>query len=326
MKSKSIFCESRIDYKYENVFSRLDGINTIEGTYLHLLKQLLKSKDSRYHIRYISYRGKILTPLRILVIFFVCKLTGSRILWSCHNIYEHNVPSKRENDFLRFILCRVSNKIVVFHEDIKKELPKWAKKKIFVACFGNYRSFIENQNEPNEEFLKGYQEWLKANNKTNPDIISVSAAKRNNLKPLILGVQEKKLSTLIIAPNRKNQILKGQYKNIFFFSGFVRKELKTILNTREKIIGYIGHDNMSVPTSIYMYASYGIPILCLDHKPLNTIIHDYKIGVVVKDSSSIGECYQNIQKNYDFYKTNCSHFLEKNSWDRSAEVHAKVFL
>ena len=97
---KYILCESRLDFKYKMIFSKLDkDFVIIEGGFIKLMKVLIRKK-SFYHIRYIKYRGPIITSLKLLIIFVFCKFSQSKIIWSCHNIYEHNFSSKKFNDLL----------------------------------------------------------------------------------------------------------------------------------------------------------------------------------------------------------------------------------
>ena len=96
---KIILSETRVDFKYKNIFGRNSDLQVIDGGFIELLKILVKKK-SYYHIRYIKYRGYLLTPLLILVVYFLSKLSRSKIIWTCHNIYEHKIPSKKFNNFL----------------------------------------------------------------------------------------------------------------------------------------------------------------------------------------------------------------------------------
>lgn len=326
MKTIKIFCESRIDYKYESIFSRLEGVAPVEGTFWNLLGQLFKSKKSIYHIRYLKYRGILLTPFRIILIFLICKITSSKIIWTCHNIYEHNIDSKKYNDWLRKLVGGLSHRIVVFHEDLIPFFPEKLRKKIRVACFGDFRPFIASQDEPNPEFQDQYSDWIRSRKVHRPDLISISAAKRNRLEYLIEGVSETPLNTLIIAPNYHLKTVLNGMNGIFFYNKFVKKEVADILKNPEGMIGFIGHENISVPTSIYMYASYGVPVIAINKQPVNTLIKEHKIGEIAEEPGLIVRCVQEIRDNYDFYKNNCKEFLTKNSWEVSADVHTKVFV
>lgn len=323
MSTKIILSESKYDYKYQKIFSKIENIKVIEGNLFQLLKFLFNN-DVYYHIRYIKYKGYFFTIFRLLLVYMTVKLSRSKIIWSCHNIYEHNIPSKLYNNFIRFFLSLISDFIIVFHKDLANYLPLFVHQKIIVASFGEFKSFIERQKDENLDFANSYQNWLKENNIKSPSIISISAAKRNNLSLLIQN--SAKINCLIIAPDVKNKITLQKKKNIFFYNNdFVKKEVHDILNTKDKIIGYIGHDNISVPTSIYMYASYGLPVIVLNYQPVNTIIKQYKIGEILTKDNDFVKISQLIINNYSFYQNNCLKFLEENSWDNSASRHAKIF-
>jgi len=284
---KIILTESRYDFKYRNIFERIPGIKIVEGTFIELLKILVRRK-CYYHIRYIKYRGPIIAILRIILVFSLSKISGSKIIWSCHNIYEHKIPSQKVNDVLRTIICFISYKIVVFHEDLVSYLPRFTHKKIIVASFGDFKEFIEKKTKENKEFEQLYEKWLKKRNIQYPDIVSISAAKRNNMSPLTEGLNGTSQNVLIIAPNQEFANKENFESNIFVYNkDFVEKEISVILNSPGKLIGYIGHENISVPTSIYMYASFGIPVIGLNVEPVSSIIKEYSIGEIIDEKTSL---------------------------------------
>lgn len=318
-----VLSESSYDFKYKSILSRLDDIQVIEGGFLKLVK-ILATRKSYYHIRYIKYRGKIVTILRILIIVFAAKLSGSKIIWSCHNIYEHNFSSKKYNDFLRKILAKISYKIVVFHKDLISYLPKKSQHKVYVASFGNYKEFIEQQTEKNKEFQTQYKNWLLEQQIKAPDLVSISAAKNNRIDYFVSKLNNK-YNFLVVAPKVPfNSITK--VKNLFIYNNsFVKAEIKDILNDSPKIIGVIGHDNISVPTSIYMFSSYRIPVIVLNVKPVNSIVNEFKIGGVFDEEIPFEQLICKIRSNYSYYQQNCDTFTQKMSWENSAKVHKEVF-
>ena len=114
--------------------------------------------------------------------------------------------------------------------------------------------------------------------------------------------------------------------NIFIYRNFVFSEVKGILNTKNNIIGFIGHDNVSVPTSIYMYASYNIPIIAFNIEPVNSILASYQLGISINNSEELEKAYYMILNNYDIYVENAVLFLNENCWVKSALVHRNIFV
>jgi hypothetical protein len=219
----------------------------------------------------------------------------------------------------------MSSEIIVFHRDLIKYLPKNNQSKVHVASFGDFQEFFASQHAPNLEFDLNYKLWLKKRNILNPNIIFISTAKKNNLKLLFEAVSNNAINCLVINPKNKNDY--GELSdNIFFYREFVNKEVYDILNLSKNIIGYVGHDNISVPTSIYMYATYNIPIIAYDVKPVNSIITKYELGITIKHSNELENAYKTLIDNYEFYVKNLSFFLQENSWEKSALVHKEIFI
>jgi len=321
---KYILCESRLDFKYKMIFSKLDkDLVIVEGGLKKLIKNLIRKK-SFYHIRYIKNRGFFLTLFRLVLIYICTKISNSKIIYTCHNIYEHNFKSRLYNDFIRNFVVLISNHIFVFHKDLINYLPSFSKNKISVGTFGNYKKFIEGQTLPNKDFQKNYSAWLNKKNIKSPDLISISAAKKNRLFFFIENIN-KKLNFLIISPfvyfDTTNNL-----DNVFIYNkSFVKHEINSILNDPHQKIGILGHDNLSVPTSIYMFASYNIPVIVLNVRPLNSLIEEYRFGEIVKHPNELSLCISKIQKNYKSYQSRCKKFINKNTWDNSIKIHKSVF-
>ena len=142
---------------------------------------------------------------------------------------------------------------------------------------------------------------------------------------MIDGVTNKDINCLIINP-KSTFYYKELGNNIFFYNKFVYGNINNILNTKSKIIGYVGHDNISVPTSIYMYASYNIPIIAFNIEPVNSILTMYQLGILIKNSEELEKAYYTILDNYDTYVENAVFFLKENSWEKSAFVHRDIFI
>ncbi len=324
MTNKLILSESSYDYKYSNIYSRIDGVEVIEGGFIKLLG-LLATRKCYYHIRYVKYRGYLGTMLRLILIFMTAKLSGSKIIWTCHNIYEHNISSRKYNDLIRKFICKISHDIIVFHEDLIEFLPKKCRTKIRVATFGDFKLFVEKQVEENPDFSNKYSNWLNENKAECPDVVSISTAKRNNLPVLVTQSKRMKYKVLIIAPG-VNLEFEPFSKNLLFYNdSFVKKEIFNILTNSKELVGFIGHDNISVPTSLYMYASFGIPVIVLDSKPSNSIVTKHQIGKVIKESRELSAIIAEVKMNYAYYKRNCEIFMNSSSWKNSAAIHSSIF-
>ena len=324
IKKIVILAESAYDFKYQSIFEKIKNIEVVHGTYIQLIK-LMFSGASYYHIRYIKYKGPFFTFPRLLLIYLIAKVSKTKIIWTCHNIYEHTIPSKLFNQFLVYFLSSISHKIIVFHKDLSEYLPNKVQNKIMVATFGDFKKYFKNLDKKNNSFKTKYNSWIEKNNINQIDVIYISTAKKSNLNYLIDNAKNTDLKTLIIAPNIDLNINLENYKNIFFYNDFVNQEIDEILTKNDRAIGFIGHNNISVPTSIYMFASYGIPMIGLNYKPVSSILTSNKIGVIAKDNN-FDVATNKIKSNYLFYQKNLNKFLDSNSWEQSAIKHKKLFL
>lgn len=270
MKDKiTVFCDSALDYKYKSIFGRMNNIRLVSGSWGRNLLGMIRDDGKKiYHFRYIKFRGYLFTIIRMAATILISKLTRTKIVWSCHNIEEHTFQSEHFNSIMRTFLCMFSSEIIVFHVDLIVALPKWCRNKISVACFGNmYDSFSSNRTE-NQDFVRSYTKWRTENDvNTLPNLVSISTAKRNDLEPLFNLESSSKLNAMVISPGVKYET-RDLNKCFLFSKSPVRKEVFEILTENaETIVGYVGHNNMSVPTSIYMYASFGIPLICSNYAP-----------------------------------------------------------
>ena len=72
-----------------------------------------------------------------------------------------------------------------------------------------------------------------------------------------------------------------------------------------------------------MFASYGIPMIGLDYKPVNSIIRDNEIGLIAK-KDDFDLVTKKIKSNYLSYQKNLDKFLKLNSWEKSSLGHKKL--
>lgn len=322
-----VLCDSAYDFKYEEIFKRIPYLEIVQDGFFGLMARMLKDEVC-YHIRYIKFRGYFFTLIRIFLIILFSKVKGSKIIWSCHNVYEHSFPNKIYNDLVRWLLAISSSHVIVFHEDVLEFLPSVAKSKATVSNFGDYKGYIEQKHRVNKQFEIGYSDWLKKNCIDAPDIVSISSARLNNLKVLKTLSVANIHNILIVAPGVDLQVFAGQ-DNVFPFNqSSVRSGISEILSSSNKIIGYIGHNNISVPTSVYMYASYGVPMLAINCPPVNSMFANYMLGVLVDVDDSVQailDSVNKIRRNYLEYSNGCFEFISKNSWNKAALDHEKVF-
>ncbi|WP_438349494.1 glycosyltransferase family 4 protein [Paenibacillus sp. FA6] len=69
------------------------------------------------------------------------KLRNVQLVWTIHNLYPHHVKYPRMERFIRTIICRFCNKLIVASESIKRKVMKEfnvPESKLFVVKHGHY--------------------------------------------------------------------------------------------------------------------------------------------------------------------------------------------
>ena len=322
---RTIICDSSYDYKYRQIFDRIDYVSVIEGDFKTLTHAILKCKKPIFHVRYIKSSGFLFGSLRYLILIFLTYLKGGKILYTCHNINEHNIKIKFINDFYRFLFSFLAFKIVYFEKSIRNHNYNLFYNKGVIANFGSFKHFLIQKNKKSLDFEKLINRWGHA---FQIDIISVSSARLSYIEGFFNKIQSTNFKSLIINPKKNTQDYLMTNNQLRFFKP-VYHEINDILLKNNELIGFVGHFNISVSTSLYMFASYEIPIICYDIEPNNNIVSINKIGEVIQINSSISEIIAKInliKKNYKLYQKNCTNFIRKNSWDKSSEIHKNIIL
>ncbi len=322
-----VWSEVEVDFKYSSI-TELMNIEYRHIKYWQLMGLLLKRLSSFrvyenhfFHIRYLKWRGNIKTIPVYLVLMTLCRLTNVKIVWTCHNILEYSMPSRRQNEFLRKLVFYYSYRVIVMHSDLIKYLPERSEK-VRVANFGNFRKHFEQASllPPNKMFKTIYREW-KAAIPGSLDIVFISTLP--DLDPLFhLLDSDQSITALIITPRIQQLTVSN---NVFLYTEKVTSEVHELLVENHSAIGYLGHENISVPTSIYMYASYGLPVIGLNSEPVSSIISENEIGETFTSIQDISRAYYKVRSEYNRYQMNMERFLNSNSWERSAEIHREIF-
>jgi len=321
----TIISDSSYDYKYKQILERIESVKVIEGDFKFLVSSILNTKKPIFHIRYIKATGPLKGVLRYLILIFLVFLRGGKILYTCHNINEHNIKSKIINDCYRFLFSFLAFKIIYFDEVVRSYNYNIFYKKGVIANFGSFRDFLIHKNNESDEFENIFTDWYFDKN---IDIISISSAKLNLSKLFFDQILDTDLVAVMISP-QKNYVNPFVVQNQFRYYQSVYSELDNILINNKKLIGFVGHYNISVATSLYMYASYGIPVICYDIEPNNNLVSINNIGEIITQkctTNTIEEKISLIKNNYNFYQKNCRKFIEKNSWEKSALVHRDILI
>ncbi|MDC3130451.1 hypothetical protein OA870_04400 [Bacteroidota bacterium] len=259
----------------------------------------------------------------VIYVNIISRVKGGRLLYTCHNINEHNISIKFINDFYRFLFSLLAFKIVYFDKSVRNHNYNFFYNKGIIANFGSFKGFLIKKNQKSLHFEKLIKSWGFA---FQLDIISVSAARLSYSEEFFDKIQSTNFKSLMINPKKnKNHYLMTNNQLRFFEPVFY--EIDNILMNNKELIGFVGHFNISISTSLYMFASYNIPIICFDIEPNNNIVSKNKIGEVIQVDCSVGEIISKInliKGNYKLYQQNCANFILENSWDKSSKIHENI--
>ncbi|MEE9381939.1 MAG: hypothetical protein V3V08_00805 [Nannocystaceae bacterium] len=272
-----------------------------------------------FHLRYLMWRGYLLTLPAYLALVFVCRVRGVPIVWTCHNVRSHVIPSPAYNAALRMLVGAAASTIFVLHRDIAAGLPRF-REKVRVACFGEFRTHLAYASERDPEFLRAYRAWLGRRGLASPDLIFVGAyAPSKRLLALFEALREdSELTALIVCPGLPPRL--GAPNAFVHRRGKVTYELDAILNHCDSV-GYVAHDNLSLPTAVHLFASYSIPCVAYDVPPLRSIVGEYGIGELFGTTQELRRAIRQVQGDYQRYRDAACMFLRKHSWEASQRVH-----
>jgi hypothetical protein len=248
-----------------------------------------------------------------------------KLIYTCHNFTEHNFKDDRVNNYVRNLLVSEASEIIVLDQYLVEKLSVGndnIKSKISVVTFSSFKEYFEAFDETNNSFVSEYQAWKKVLNIENPDVLLASASYRS-LEKFKSTFRNSIYNFLCVVPNL---VSNSDFSDnvLVFNNGFVKKEMKELLKN-SKVIGLVALDNCSVATSLYMFASFDIPVIVLDVPPMNSIVRTFRIGETFMVDEEIDKPLKLIMNDYEEYSKRCKDFLNDHSWSKSHDVHRKIF-
>lgn len=323
-----IFGESRLDFKYTKFLGHLtENYNLV--TFRDVVKLWFKKQQTSnsyyFHIRYLKWRGPVLTISYYLMVILLCYLRNIKLVFTCHNYWEHNFKNRSVNSLVRKLLVKYAHAVIVLDDAIAQRIALGKhrlKEKIHTVHFSSFNDYFDNLLRTNEDFSASYALWKTKREVNKPDVVLISASYRS-LDKFKETFNNSAYNFLCIVPNVIGT--EGFQENTFIFNqGFVEKEVVQLLKDGD-IIGMIGLDNGSIATSLYMFASYDIPMLVLDEMPMNSLVADFEIGHIFDFSKPIDGKIELIKRDYKGLARNCSEFLKVHSWQKSHDIHCQIF-
>jgi hypothetical protein len=210
--------------------------------------------------------------------------------------------------------------IVVLHASLAQYLPPEARSKTCVATFGDFTQDFRIRTAPNPAFREALANWAGANGGF--ELLFISAT-LTDLSTMLQVVRHLKRHRALAIAARHDRIEVG--RNYLVFNQFVSAELHALLSGGTGLTGLIVHDNLSVPTSLYVFASYGIPVLALDTPPVADIVSEWNLGLTFRSSDEVEETLDRIVDRYDYYREKGRTFVRVNSWESSRAVHREIW-
>ena len=321
-----IYCSTKPDAKYKPIYDKLD-FNFRYINHGKLFKKLitlkLNGRVSHYHLRYLhlDHWAKFLFYLTLPVLL---KINNVNLVWSIHNVYDHKTKIRPLNYILDLYLIIFSSACIVFHEDIKLFFPALLQNNISVAGFGPLTpQDVSSEIETDHKNIKLAKSFL-SKRESKPVLVSISTATHNKAFRLAEYL-DKDVLMIYVDPNGSFSNDLQSSKNLLYIQEKVGIKFLAYLKTLQYPIGVIGHDNLSVATSLYMFTTMGFPVISFNYPPNSTIVKENKIGALIESEMRIEEVAENIKQNYTNIQKNIDVFLEENTWEKSIRIHKKIF-
>jgi glycosyltransferase involved in cell wall biosynthesis len=136
-----------IDVILKNEASILPILRVILNTgipdilHLHWTHTLIKGRNTIEHL---------VKSLRLIGEIMFLKIAGLKIIWTVHNLWDHDKEENKIDAFCHMLLLRMCDAIIVHCENARHAVelcycaPESAKKKISVVPHGNYISSYDN--------------------------------------------------------------------------------------------------------------------------------------------------------------------------------------
>jgi hypothetical protein len=312
--------------KYSHVYVLLN----IEPRYVQL-KQFVKKlffgsldkKISIYHLRYLGLRS-IKEYILYFILPLMLKMRNINLVWTVHNIYDHDSSNTCMNNILNHHLYKHSSSIIILHDYLKKYIPKKYHYKLYVSSYGalppNTLSKISNIDN---DIITKVKKYLLGK-KYEAVIISISTARHNN-SYLLSKYLSDKICMIYVDPNSSfiNKLLYSD--NLLYINEYVGLNFMEYLQTIPNLIGLVGHTNISVATSLFMFSSMRVPILSLDYPPNSLIVKANRIGRVLDNNEILEQEIKKIVSEYNVYCINQESFLAINTWESASMSQLKAF-
>ncbi|MEK5079741.1 hypothetical protein MKX73_12515 [Solibacillus sp. FSL W7-1436] len=113
------------------------------------------------------------------------------------------------------------------------------------------------------------------------------------------GTINNQLSDLIISNNYHNVILSGRYEQKEEKAFYIESSFINVLRSAKDI-----NNNTALPNRLYQAVEKGIPLLAYKGTYLSKIIHNYKLGLVLYDLTTIDKQIEEYIRNFDILKYN----------------------
>lgn len=301
MSSIKVISESRIDLKYR----RLRCENYVEGNLVNAFNSIISGSKTIFHVRYLSKGTWVKVMLKYIIGLTVFRFLGGKIVFSLHNIGSHNLPTLK-GTLVRLTISSLASSIVVFDENMLQYMWRIHRHKTIVSSFGGI-SVEDLPREESPDYADGFRSWLELDTDTPIALYASSAKLHIDIDLMLSELREYRvvivgLSGLDNLGNTNLYIHDGQS---FYITNYL------LSNMPERIIGVLGSNNISVPTSLYLYVTYNLPLKLVGTNPImKLIVEKYKLSTDnTPEERAMG----------------VNLFFQDNSWKRFVNDHMTIF-
>lgn len=285
----------KVNFSDSGIFNIMKNIKMYwkpDILHIHWPNQSMKSKNKFY---------TFLKSTSFICIIFLLRLSGIKIIWTVHNISEHDTKFKSTEMFFNTILAKLCNRLIVHCTSAKNEVLKNYKgiedNLIAIIPHGNYIRLYKNTltmsdsrrklNISEDEIVFLYFGQIRPYKGIIELVNSFKRLNHDKSKLLIVGKPIDKQITMDILEDCKNT---NNIKNILEF--IPDNDIQIYMNAADVVV--LPYKDILTSGALLLAMSFGKPVIAPNIGCITDILDD-KGGILYKkDDDELFEAMQSV--------------------------------